>query len=72
MVAPDLSGQGLGRLMLEYVERQAPSEATRLRLFTGMASERNLRMYRAAGYEPTGEPAPPVAVMLAKPVSGPR
>ena len=72
MVAPDLSGRGLGRLLLEHVEAQAPAAASEFRLFTGAGSERNLRLYRAAGYELTGEPAPPLAVMLAKPVSGPR
>ncbi|HVK44345.1 MAG TPA: uroporphyrinogen-III C-methyltransferase [Micropruina sp.] len=72
MVAADLAGQGLGRLLLECVERQAPPEATTLRLFTGAGSARNLRLYRAAGYALTGEPAPPLAVMLAKPISGPR
>ena len=72
MAAPDLAGHGLGRMLLEHAERQAPDGVARYRLFTGAGSARNLRLYRAAGYVETGEPAPPVAVMLAKPVSDPR
>lgn len=52
MVAPDLQGRGLGRALLEHAERQAPPTARRLVLFTGARSERNIRMYRKAGYRP--------------------
>ena len=72
MVAPDLSGQGLGRWLLASVEALAPDGTTRYTLFTGARSERNLRMYAAGGYEvdevATASPAlPPGAVALAKP-----
>lgn len=50
MVAPDLSGQGLGRMLLEHIEAQAPASVTRFWLFTGANSLRNHRLYRAAGY----------------------
>lgn len=60
MVAPDLQGRGLGRMLLEYAEQLgaphvAVGEVTAYRLHTGAASERNLRMYRRAGYRPLGE-----------------
>ncbi len=57
MVAPDLTGRGLGRLLLSHVEQAAPAEAESYRLFTGERSERNLRIYRKAGYRLLG-PAP--------------
>ena len=56
MVAPDLEGQGLGRWMLEQAEALAPPHVRELELFTGAGSERNLRMYRRAGYRPAGSP----------------
>ncbi len=67
MVAPDLQGQGLGRLLLEHAEAAAPPEATTYVLFTGARSTANLRMYKKAGYRlrPDLE-APPGAVVLTK------
>jgi GNAT superfamily N-acetyltransferase len=50
MVAPDLAGRGLGRWLLSAVEDEAPPGTTRLTLFTGARSERNLRLYTRAGY----------------------
>ena len=67
MVAPDLQGRGLGRVLLEHAERQAPAHVAAYRLFTGERSTANLRMYRRAGYRPSGEPAPDGAVVLRKP-----
>ena len=52
MVAPDLHGQGIGRWLLATIEDLAPQAAQRMVLFTGAGSERNLRMYRKAGYRP--------------------
>ena len=72
MVAPDLAGRGLGRALLHHVEVAAPQEAESFRLFTGERSERNLRIYRKAGYRLLG-PAPVEeergAVVLIKRVS---
>ena len=67
MVAPDLQGQGLGRLLLEHAEAAAPPEVTTYLLFTGARSTSNLRMYKKAGYRlrPDLE-APPGAVVLTK------
>ncbi|MFT4297185.1 MAG: GNAT family N-acetyltransferase [Micropruina sp.] len=50
MVAPDLQGHGLGRMLLLHIERQAPASARRLWLITGKRSESNLRFYARAGY----------------------
>jgi tRNA (guanine37-N1)-methyltransferase len=67
MVAPDLQGAGLGRLLLEYVEQAAPPDVTSYVLFTGAGSERNQRMYKKAGYRLRRDlPAPNGAVILTK------
>lgn len=67
MVAPDLQGQGLGRLLLEHAEAAAPPEATSYVLFTGARSTANLRMYKKAGYRLRPDlQAPPGAVVLTK------
>ncbi len=50
MVAPDLQGRGIGRALLTHAERAAPPGTALLWLNTGVASERNLRRYRRAGY----------------------
>lgn len=50
MVAPDLQGRGLGRVLLEHAERVAPPGAAAYRLVTGKHSEANLRRYKRAGY----------------------
>ncbi|MBZ5733167.1 tRNA (guanosine(37)-N1)-methyltransferase TrmD [Nocardioides sp. TRM66260-LWL] len=50
MVAPDLRGRGLGRVLLEHAEAMAPASTRTLLLFTGARSEANLRRYRRAGY----------------------
>jgi tRNA (guanine37-N1)-methyltransferase len=63
MVAPDLQGRGLGRLLLSSIEEAAPGEATDLELCTGTGSVRNQRMYRKAGYRPRGEVRPGVLRM---------
>jgi len=70
MVAPDLQGQGLGRLLLTEIERSAPPAATTYSLFTGAGSLRNQRMYKRAGYRLRGEIEPGV-VLLTKPRPGP-
>lgn len=50
MVAPDLAGRGLGRFLLAWIEEHRPEGVTRLELFTGARSTRNLRLYGKAGY----------------------
>lgn len=71
MVAPDLRGHGLGRLLLDHVLAAAPPGTRLVELFTGKHSERNLRMYRKAGFRPVrtleGRSGP---VVLHKRISG--
>ena len=50
MVAPDLRGRGLGRVLLGHAEDAAPGSAASYRLVTGRRSEVNLRRYKRAGY----------------------
>ena len=69
MVAPDLQGRGLGRLLLGHIEQTAPAAVREYQLFTGARSVRNLKTYKKAGYRlVTGAPPPPGAVLLHKPV----
>lgn len=68
MVAPDLSGRGLGSHLLRLAEACAPAGTERFTLFTGARSERNIRMYEKSGYRLTTAPAPLAgAVYLVKP-----
>jgi tRNA (guanine37-N1)-methyltransferase len=67
MVAPDLQGRGLGRLLLEHIQAVAAPEATSYVLFTGARSTDNIRMYKKAGFRVrTDLEAPPLAVVLTK------
>ncbi|TPG16215.1 tRNA (guanosine(37)-N1)-methyltransferase TrmD [Pedococcus bigeumensis] len=67
MVAPDLQGRGLGRALLAFAEAQAPSGTAAYWLNTGSRSDRNLRIYRKAGYRvQPGEGAFPGTVDLVK------
>lgn len=51
MVAPDRQGQGIGRRLLAHAESQAPAGTVSFELFTGALSQRNLELYRRAGYQ---------------------
>jgi tRNA (guanine37-N1)-methyltransferase len=67
MVAPDLQGRGLGRALLAFGEAQAPPDTAAYWLNTCAGNERNLRIYRKAGYRvQPGEGAFPGTVDLAK------
>ncbi|KAB7746048.1 tRNA (guanosine(37)-N1)-methyltransferase TrmD [Nostocoides sp. F2B08] len=70
MVAPDLQGRGLGRELLAWAEAQAPEDVTEFWLNTGRSRDRNLRMYRRAGYRviPGESEVHPTTVDLRKPV----
>ncbi|MEU4396347.1 tRNA (guanosine(37)-N1)-methyltransferase TrmD [Kribbella sp. NPDC023855] len=50
MVAPDWQRRGIAAKLLQVAEKTAPAEVTTYELFTGAASERNLQIYRNAGY----------------------
>ncbi|TCC22099.1 tRNA (guanosine(37)-N1)-methyltransferase TrmD [Kribbella speibonae] len=50
IVAPDWQGRGLGTRLLRAAEQIAPAEVTSYALTTGGRSERNLALYRKAGY----------------------
>ena len=63
MVAPDLQGRGLGRVLLERIEALPPDAATGYELFTGAGSARNQRMYKKAGYRLRGAVEPGVVVL---------
>lgn len=65
MVAPDLQGRGLGRVLLEHIQAVAPAQASTYSLFTGAASARNQRLYKKAGFRlrPELAPVPGVVVM---------
>ncbi len=68
MVAPDLQGRGLGRLLLEHIQDVAPPAATSYVLFTGHRSHDNIRMYQKAGFRLRPDLAPPpLAVVMTKP-----
>ncbi len=59
MVAPDLQGRGIGRLLLAAIEQAAPEEVADFELVTGAGSERNIKIARRAGYRyayPDAEP----------------
>lgn len=47
-IAPDIQGSGIGRMLLEAVERD--SKAPEAELFTGNLSEANVRLYESCGY----------------------
>jgi tRNA (guanine37-N1)-methyltransferase len=67
MVAPDLQGSGLGRLLLEAIETAAPETVSTYELFTGAGSLRNQKMYKKAGYRLHGKlEDEPGAVRLTK------
>ncbi len=56
MVAPDLRGRGLGRLLLDAIEQAAPTDVRAYELFTGAGSERNIAIYKRAGYRFAPDP----------------
>jgi tRNA (guanine37-N1)-methyltransferase len=66
MVAPDLSGRGLGRWLLGFAEANAPEDVEVISLFTGAKSTRNIAMYERAGFRRAAAAAPPGAVGLVK------
>ena len=70
MVAPDLQGHGLGRMLLERIEDLAPDDVHDLELFTGAGSVGNQRIYKKAGYRLRGEVRPGVVRMTKRRTPG--
>jgi tRNA (guanine37-N1)-methyltransferase len=67
MVAPDLQGMGIGRFLLAAIEEATPADVTGYVLFTGAGSDRNIAVYKKAGYRLRGDEAGvPGAVRLTK------
>jgi tRNA (guanine37-N1)-methyltransferase len=50
MVAPDLQGRGIGQEILTFAESLAPRDVSTIWINTGRVSERNIRIYRKAGF----------------------
>ncbi|GAA3133261.1 tRNA (guanine37-N1)-methyltransferase [Kribbella aluminosa] len=57
IVAPDWQGRGLGARLLRAAEQLAPTEVTSYAVDTGARSDRNLALYRKAGYREIGREA---------------
>lgn len=72
MVAPDLTGRGLGTELISLMESLAPKDTREFVMFTGAGSARNIRTYERAGYTASDpEPVPNggvATVRLRKPV----
>ena len=68
MVAPDLQGRGIGRLLLEAIEVAAPDEATGFVLFTGALQRAQHPDLQEGRLPPAAAPtrAAPGAVRLVK------
>src|SRR5690606_9225191 len=47
-IAPDMQGEGLGRILLSTVEENSTAQVAEL--FTGSLSEANIRLYESCGY----------------------
>lgn len=47
-IAPDMQGEGIGRMLLEAAENA--SQAGVAEMFTGSLSEANIRLYESCGY----------------------
>ncbi|MFG2000193.1 GNAT family N-acetyltransferase [Spirillospora sp. NPDC048911] len=53
VVVPDMQGRGIGRRLMEALEREVIARADACVLFTGHLSDGNLRLYRRLGYAET-------------------
>lgn len=56
MVVPDLHGRGIGRLLLEHIQQVAPPAMRTFQLLTGARSDRNLKLYKKAGFRGVPDP----------------
>ncbi len=72
VVAPDLQRQGIGSLMMDWIEGIAPPETTAFRLIAGAGSIPTQGFYRRRGYvevEPTTDSAGVPVVIMERSVS---
>jgi tRNA (guanine37-N1)-methyltransferase len=60
MVVPDQQGEGLGRYLLRYAERNAPAAVTDFQVFVAEDNDANRAFYERAGFTVSGEQAPGV------------
>jgi predicted N-acetyltransferase YhbS len=51
-VDPDSQGKGIGRALIEGVERSAPAEAHKIYLCTLLQTERNIPFFLSLGFRP--------------------
>ncbi|MBT2485296.1 MULTISPECIES: GNAT family N-acetyltransferase [unclassified Microbacterium] len=70
-IAPDMQGEGIGRMLLTAAEES--SSARVAELFTGSLSEANIRLYESCGYEehervPDGDGT--AQIFMRKPLEG--
>ncbi|HWJ52904.1 MAG TPA: tRNA (guanosine(37)-N1)-methyltransferase TrmD [Propionibacteriaceae bacterium] len=71
IVAPDLSGRGIGSLMMDLIEDQAPPDTAAFVLITGAGSISNHSFYRRRGYvetERTLDPEGVPVVVMERPI----
>ena len=52
VVAPDLAGRGIDRVLLEHIQQVAPSQASEFVLLTGPLEAETQRMVKKAGFRP--------------------
>lgn len=64
IVAPDLTGRGVGSRLLAAIEAAAPRDRTVARLFTAVASKENIAFYRGRGYRVVARRDTPVGVPI--------
>jgi tRNA (guanine37-N1)-methyltransferase len=62
IVAPDMAGRGIGSLMMDLIEDEAPPDTVAFALITGAGSMSNHGFYRRRGYVETGRTVDPEGV----------
>ena len=71
-VRPDLQGNGLGRVLMDFADREALARGlSQLRLYTNVLMHENVALYRHLGFSITGEGGEPPfrRVFMERPVA---